>query len=82
MPAVARRDYYEVLGISRGASAPEVRSAYRRLARRYSPDVNVWDGARSTLVCLAMLESARTGSPVSIDLEQSLRGEVAGPSRL
>jgi molecular chaperone DnaJ len=43
VPAVARRDYYEVLGISRGASAPEVRSAYRRLARRYSPDVNVWD---------------------------------------
>ena len=47
------------------------------------PDVNVWDGARSTLVCLAMLESARTGSPVSIDLERSLRGDAAaGPSRL
>ena len=37
---------------------------------------------REALRLSAMLESARTGSPVSIDLEQSLRGEVAGPSRL
>src|SRR5262249_35828616 len=38
-----KRDYYEVLGVSRGASASEIRRAYRRLARRYSPDVNLWD---------------------------------------
>jgi len=38
-----RRDYYAVLGI--GATAPprEVRRAYQRLARQYSPDVNFWD---------------------------------------
>jgi len=35
-----RRDYYEVLGISREASADEIRNAYRRLARQYHPDVN------------------------------------------
>jgi curved DNA-binding protein len=34
------RDYYEVLGISRDASAEEVQQAYRKLARRHHPDVN------------------------------------------
>jgi molecular chaperone DnaJ len=38
-----KRDFYEVLGVSRQASAEEIRRAYRRLARRYSPDVNLWD---------------------------------------
>jgi len=35
-----RRDYYEVLGLSRNASADDVKKAYRTLARRYHPDVN------------------------------------------
>ncbi|RRO17664.1 J domain-containing protein [Saccharopolyspora rhizosphaerae] len=34
------RDYYEVLGVSRNASSDEVQQAYRRLARRYHPDIN------------------------------------------
>jgi len=34
------RDPYEVLGVARGASADDIKSAYRRLARRYHPDVN------------------------------------------
>ena len=39
------RDYYEVLGISRGASPDDIKRAYRRLARKYHPDVNKEDGA-------------------------------------
>ncbi len=35
-----KRDYYDVLGISKNASTDEVKSAYRRLARQYHPDVN------------------------------------------
>lgn len=35
-----QRNYYEVLGVSRTASQEEVRSAFRRLARQYHPDVN------------------------------------------
>jgi molecular chaperone DnaJ len=38
-----RRDYYAVLGISATAAPREIRQAYRRLARQYSPDVNFWD---------------------------------------
>jgi molecular chaperone DnaJ len=38
-----KRDYYAVLGVSRGVSLPELRRAYRRLARQYSPDVNFSD---------------------------------------
>ena len=33
-------DYYGILGVGRGASEKEIRSAYRRLARKYHPDVN------------------------------------------
>ena len=35
-----KRDYYEVLGISRGASEDEIKKAFRKLAKKYHPDVN------------------------------------------
>lgn len=45
---MAGRDYYQVLGVSRSATAEQVRSAYRKLARQYHPDVNKSpDAARS-----------------------------------
>src|SRR5688572_820801 len=34
------RDYYEVLGIQRGATADDIRKAYRKLARQLHPDMN------------------------------------------
>ncbi|MEM7755488.1 MAG: DnaJ C-terminal domain-containing protein [Planctomycetota bacterium] len=37
---MADRDFYDVLGIARSATADEIRSAYRKLARRFHPDVN------------------------------------------
>jgi len=44
-----RRDYYAVLGITATAAPREIRQAYRRLARQYSPDVNFWDSTALSL---------------------------------
>ena len=35
-----KKDYYEVLGLSKGASDEEIKRAFRKLAKQYHPDVN------------------------------------------
>jgi molecular chaperone DnaJ len=40
-----KRDYYEVLGVARGATNDEIKHAFRRLAQRHHPDVDTTDGA-------------------------------------
>jgi molecular chaperone DnaJ len=48
MMAATKRDYYEILGITREADAEEIKRAYRKLAMQYHPDRNVGDEEAAT----------------------------------
>src|SRR6201986_5340130 len=45
MPSPPKHDYYETLSIPRAASEEDIRKAYRKLARKYHPDLNPGDKA-------------------------------------
>src|SRR6202161_2013578 len=43
MATTTKKDFYEILGVKKSASAEDIRKAFRKLARKYHPDVNPGD---------------------------------------
>ena len=56
---MAKRDYYEVLGVGRDADAKAIKRAYRKLAKKYHPDANMKDGIDTTKKMQRILEAYR-----------------------
>jgi DnaJ-class molecular chaperone len=72
--AVQYKDYYKILGVNKNASEKEIKSAYRKLARKYHPDVNPGDKAAE-----ARFKEINEAHAVLSDPEKRKKYDTLGP---
>jgi DnaJ-class molecular chaperone len=68
------KDYYKILGVSKNASDKEIKSAYRKLARKYHPDVNPGDKTAET-----KFKEINEANAVLTDPEKRRKYDTLGP---
>src|SRR6185295_10177723 len=72
--AVEYKDYYKILGVARTATDKEIKAAYRKLARKYHPDVNKGDAKME-----ARFKEINEANEVLSDPEKRRRYDSLGP---
>src|SRR5947209_4865493 len=68
------KDYYKILGLDKKASEKDIKSAYRKLARKYHPDVNPGDAAAE-----AKFKEINEAQAVLTDPEKRKKYDALGP---
>ena len=85
---MSKRDYYEVLGLARGASEQDIKSAFRRLAKKFHPDGNpsleVDLNPSNGSIVLVVLDNGRKiadGTPREVMRDPIVRAAYVGKER-
>ena len=63
---MAKADYYEILGINKDASEAEIKSAFRKAAKQYHPDLHPGDAEAEKRELKGMIEGYHIEGPVRI----------------
>ena len=74
------KDYYKILGVDKNTDEKDIKSAYRKLARKHHPDVNQNDKQKSSLPPLPFVLPPPSGTHASSDDDSESEGEDNVPT--